>query len=90
MVALVALPLALGFGVASGVGAAAGITTAIVAGILAAIFGGSNVQVSGPTGAMTVVLIPSWPTVVPMGCLSSACWRGSCCSCWRSPALAAR
>ena len=56
--ALVALPLALGFGVASGVGAAAGITTAIVAGILAAIFGGSNVQVSGPTGAMTVVLIP--------------------------------
>ncbi|AKV58685.1 SulP family inorganic anion transporter [Corynebacterium riegelii] len=58
MVALVALPLALGFGVASGVGAAAGITTAIVAGILAAIFGGSNVQVSGPTGAMTIVLIP--------------------------------
>ncbi|MGV0362189.1 SulP family inorganic anion transporter [Corynebacterium minutissimum] len=58
MVALVALPLALGFGVASGVGAAAGITTAIVAGILAAVFGGSNVQVSGPTGAMTVVLIP--------------------------------
>ncbi|OFM83721.1 MFS transporter [Corynebacterium sp. HMSC063A05] len=58
MVALVALPLGLGFGVASGVGAAARITTAIVAGILAAIFGGSNVQVSGPTGAMTVVLIP--------------------------------
>ena len=58
MVALVALPLALGFGVASGVGAAAGITTAIVAGILSAVFGGSNVQVSGPTGAMTVVLIP--------------------------------
>ena len=54
MVALVALPLALGFRV----GAAAGITTAIVAGILAAVFGGSNVQVSGPTGAMTVVLIP--------------------------------
>ena len=58
MVALVALPLGLGLGVASGVGAAARITTAIVAGILAAIFGGSNVQVSGPTGAMTVVLIP--------------------------------
>ena len=58
MVALVELPLALGFGVASGVGAAAGITTAIVAGILSAVFGGSNVQVSGPTGAMTVVLIP--------------------------------
>lgn len=58
MVALVALPLALGFGVSSGLGAAAGITTAIVAGALAAVFGGSNLQVSGPTGAMTVVLVP--------------------------------
>jgi MFS superfamily sulfate permease-like transporter len=57
-VALVALPLALGFGVSSGVGAAAGIATAVVAGAIAAVFGGSNVQVSGPTGAMTVVLIP--------------------------------
>jgi MFS superfamily sulfate permease-like transporter len=58
MVALVALPLALGFGVASGVGAGAGIVTAIVAGAIAAVFGGSRMQVSGPTGAMTVVLIP--------------------------------
>ena len=57
-VAIVALPLALAFGVASGLGAEAGITTAIIAGALAAIFGGSNVQISGPTGAMTVVLIP--------------------------------
>lgn len=57
-VALVALPLAIGFGVASGAGAAAGISTAIVAGLVAAIFGGSRFQVSGPTGAMTVVLIP--------------------------------
>ena len=57
-VAVVALPLALGFGVASGLGAAAGLATAIVAGVLAAVFGGSNVQVSGPTGAMTVVLVP--------------------------------
>jgi MFS superfamily sulfate permease-like transporter len=57
-VAVVALPLALGFGVSSGMGAAAGITTAIVAGLIAAAFGGSNLQVSGPTGAMTVVLVP--------------------------------
>ena len=57
-VAIVALPLGLAFGVASGLGAAAGLTTAIVAGILAAVFGGSNIQVSGPTGAMTVVLVP--------------------------------
>jgi len=40
------------------VGAAAGLTTAIVAGVIAGIFGASNVQVSGPTGAMTVVLVP--------------------------------
>lgn len=57
-VAVVALPLALAFGVGSGVGAAAGISTAVIAGLLAAIFGGSRVQVSGPTGAMTVVLVP--------------------------------
>jgi sulfate permease, SulP family len=57
-VALVALPLALGFGVTAGVGPAAGITTAIVAGFVAAWLGGSNFQVSGPTGAMTVVLLP--------------------------------
>ncbi|MFC4060535.1 SulP family inorganic anion transporter [Planomonospora corallina] len=57
-VAIVALPLALAFGVSSGLGAAAGLATAIVAGALAAVFGGSNLQVSGPTGAMTVVLVP--------------------------------
>jgi SulP family sulfate permease len=57
-VGIVALPLALGFGIASGAGAAAGLITAIVAGVIAAVFGGSNVQVSGPTGAMVVVLAP--------------------------------
>ena len=57
-VAIVALPLALAFGVTSGMGAQAGLITAVVAGAVAAIFGGSNLQVSGPTGAMTVVLVP--------------------------------
>ncbi|MBN8869135.1 MAG: SulP family inorganic anion transporter [Solirubrobacterales bacterium] len=57
-VAVVALPLALAFGATSGLGAEAGIATAVVAGAVAAIFGGSNLQVSGPTGAMTVVLVP--------------------------------
>lgn len=57
-VGIVALPLALGFGVSSGLTAEAGLVTAIVAGLLAAVFGGSNVQVSGPTGAMVVVLVP--------------------------------
>jgi MFS superfamily sulfate permease-like transporter len=57
-VAVVALPLALAFGITSGLGAEAGLVTAIVAGVLAAVFGGSNLQISGPTGAMTVVLVP--------------------------------
>ena len=57
-VGIVALPLALAFGVSSGAGAEAGLVTAIVAGVVAAIFGGSNIQVSGPTGAMVVVLGP--------------------------------
>jgi len=57
-VAVVALPLALGFGITSGMGAGAGLVTAVVAGLVAAVFGGSNLQVSGPTGAMTVVLVP--------------------------------
>lgn len=57
-VGIVALPLALAFGITTGLGANAGLVTAIVAGFVAAIFGGSNVQVSGPTGAMTVVLVP--------------------------------
>lgn len=57
-VGVVALPLALGFGVATGVGAGPGLVTAVVAGAVAAVFGGSSLQVSGPTGAMTVVLVP--------------------------------
>jgi len=57
-VGVVALPLALAFGITTGLSAGAGLVTAIVAGFLAALFGGSRFQVSGPTGAMTVVLVP--------------------------------
>lgn len=52
---IVALPLALAFGVQSGLGAVAGLYGAIAIGILAAIFGGTATQASGPTGPMTVV-----------------------------------
>ncbi|MFG2147296.1 SulP family inorganic anion transporter [Streptomyces sp. NPDC048696] len=69
-VAIVALPLALGFGVSSGLGAEAGLATAVVAGALAAVFGGSNLQVSGPTGAMTVVLVPIVAQYGPSGVLT--------------------
>ncbi|MFW2582299.1 SulP family inorganic anion transporter, partial [Aliarcobacter butzleri] len=54
-VAVVALPLALAFGVVSGAGATAGLYGAIILGFFAALFGGVPVQVSGPTGPMTVV-----------------------------------
>ena len=57
-VGVIALPLALAFGVSSGVGPAAGLVTAVIAGVVAAVFGGSRFQVSGPTGAMAVILAP--------------------------------
>jgi len=56
-VAAVALPLALAFGVASGASAAAGLVTAILAGIIMGFLGGAPYQISGPTGAMSAVLI---------------------------------
>ncbi|MBZ0293622.1 MAG: SulP family inorganic anion transporter, partial [Anaerolineae bacterium] len=56
-VAAVALPLALAFGVASGATAAAGLVTAIIAGVLIGGLGGAGYQISGPTGAMSAVLI---------------------------------
>jgi len=55
-VGVIALPLAIGFGIASGVTPQQGLWTAIVAGILVALFGGSRFQVAGPTGAFVPVL----------------------------------
>ncbi|MEI5525464.1 SulP family inorganic anion transporter [Streptomyces brasiliscabiei] len=75
-VAIVALPLALGFGVSSGLGAEAGLATAVIAGALAAVFGGSNLQVSGPTGAMTVVLVPIVGAYGPTGVLTVGVMAG--------------
>jgi SulP family sulfate permease len=54
--AVVALPLALAFGVSSGAGPVAGLYGAILVGFCAALFGGTPAQVSGPTGPMTVVM----------------------------------
>ena len=53
---IVALPVALGFGVASGLGAAAGLYGAIAVGFFASLFGGTRSQISGPTGPMTVAM----------------------------------
>ena len=56
-VAAVALPLALAFGVSSGADAAAGLVTAIFAGIFIGVFSGASYQISGPTGAMSAILL---------------------------------
>jgi SulP family sulfate permease len=56
-VGAVALPLALAFGIASGADAPAGLVTAILAGILIGSIGGGSFQISGPTGAMSAILI---------------------------------
>jgi len=55
-VGLVALPLAMAFAISSGVSPQAGLATAIIAGFLSSLFGGSKTQVSGPTGAFVVVV----------------------------------
>ena len=56
-VAAVALPLALAFGVSSGATAAAGLVTAIIGGIVISLLSGASFQISGPTGAMTAILV---------------------------------
>ena len=53
---VIALPVALGFGVASGLGPIAGIYSAIAVGFFAAVFGGTPSQISGPTGPMTIAM----------------------------------
>ncbi|MEE4462338.1 SulP family inorganic anion transporter, partial [Azotobacter chroococcum] len=56
IVGVVALPLAMAFGIASGVKPEQGIYTAIVGGLLVTLFGGSRLQIAGPTGAFIVIL----------------------------------
>lgn len=61
--AIVALPLALAFGVASGAGPIAGLYGAICVGFFAALFGGTPSQISGPTGPMTVVMASTFTSL---------------------------
>ena len=56
IVGIVALPLAIAFGIASGVTPEKGIITAIVAGLIISVLGGSKVQVGGPTGAFIIII----------------------------------
>lgn len=56
IVGIVAIPLAIAFGISSGVGPTEGLVTAIIAGFLISTFGGSKVQIGGPTGAFIVII----------------------------------
>ena len=56
VVGIVALPLAIAFGVASGVSPEKGLITAIVAGFIVSLLGGSRVQIGGPTGAFIIIV----------------------------------
>ena len=56
---MVALPVALGFGIASGMGAAAGLYGAIAVGFFASVFGGTRSQISGPTAPIAVAMAES-------------------------------
>lgn len=64
---IVALPLALAFGLQSGLGAAAGLYGAIILGMLSALLGGTYTQVSGPTGPMTVVVTAAIAGFIEIG-----------------------
>lgn len=56
IVGIVAIPLAIAFGIASGVGPTEGLVTAIIAGLIVSVFGGTKVQIGGPTGAFIVIV----------------------------------
>ena len=56
IVGIVAIPLAIAFGISSGVGPTEGLVTAIIAGFIISAFGGSKVQIGGPTGAFIVII----------------------------------
>lgn len=56
IVAFVAIPLSIAFGIASGVMPGKGLITAVIAGFLISFFGGSRVQIGGPTGAFVVIV----------------------------------
>lgn len=57
VVAIIAIPLSIALAIASGVGPEKGLLTAVIGGFVAAVFGGSRVQVSGPTGAFVIIVL---------------------------------
>ena len=70
VVGVVALPLAMAFGIGSGVPPERGLFTAVVAGFLISALGGSRVQIGGPTGAFVVIVAGVWPSTAT----TASCW----------------
>ena len=86
VVGIVALPLAMAFAIASGARPEQGLYTAIIAALFTSVFGGTRVQVSGPTGAFIAVLSIITAQHGIAGCRSPRSWRAS--SCWFSASRA--
>ena len=76
IVGVVALPLAMAFAIASGVKPEQGIYTAIVAGIAVSLFGGTRIQIAGPTGAFVVILAGVTAKYGVEGLLLATCMAG--------------
>jgi SulP family sulfate permease len=76
LVAIIALPLSIAFGIASGVTPAIGLMTAIVGGFIVSLFSGSSVQVAGPTGAFIVIVYDIFRQFGLVGLMQSAVIAG--------------
>ena len=74
IVAIIALPLSIALALASGVGPEQGIYTAIVAGFVIALFGGSHVQISGPTAAFATIVAGIVAENIMVWCFSGNCF----------------
>ena len=88
IVPIIALPLSIALALASGVNPEQGIYTAIIAGLVISFFGGSSVQVSGPTAALQPLLQASWPETVWKAWQWQQYWPVSFSSSWVYAALA--
>jgi len=76
VVAVIALPLSIAFAIASGVGPEKGLITAVIAGLIVAILGGSRVQIAGPTGAFIVIVYGILQNYGPGGLAASTFLAG--------------
>jgi len=89
IVGIVALPLAIAFAIASGVTPDKGLVTAVIAGFLISVLGGSRVQIGGPTGAFVPIVYGIVQQYGLDGLIISTLWRASSSLSWGLPGLAA-